>query len=73
MDQYGTEEEQVEALKRWWDENGKLTIAAVVIALSTGFGWRAFQDYQVTQADLASESSLVLRAGKKKYHIVWFR
>lgn len=28
---------------------------------------------RITAGDLASESSLVLRAGKKKYHIVWYR
>ncbi len=27
----------------------------------------------LTEADLASESSLVLRSGKKKYHVVWYR
>lgn len=29
-------------------------------------------DKVVTAADLASESSLVLRSGKKKYHVVWY-
>ena len=28
-----TEEEQIEALKRWWDENGKQTILAIVLTL----------------------------------------
>ena len=43
MDQYRTEEEQVEALRRWWDENGKSTIAAIVIALAAGFGWQTWK------------------------------
>ena len=32
MDVYKTEEEQVEAIKKWWQENGKSIIAGVVIA-----------------------------------------
>ena len=43
MDQYRTEEEQVEALRRWWDENGRSTIAAIIIALSVGFGWQTWK------------------------------
>ena len=38
MESYRTEEEQVEALKRWWDENGRSTMTAVVLALVAGFG-----------------------------------
>lgn len=53
MDQ--NEEEQVEALRRWWDENGKSTVAAVVIALASWFGWTAYKDHQVSQGDLASD------------------
>ena len=34
MEAYRTEEEQVEALQRWWDENGRSTILAVVVALA---------------------------------------
>ena len=34
MEQYRTEEEQVEALRKWWDENGRSTVIAVIIALA---------------------------------------
>ena len=43
MEQYRTEEEQVEALRRWWNENGKSTVAVIVIALAAGLGWQAWQ------------------------------
>jgi tyrosyl-tRNA synthetase len=33
---------------------------------------RVSDDYVVGASDLASESSLVLRSGKKKYYVVWF-
>lgn len=55
MESYRTEEEQVEALRRWWEENGKSTIAAIVVALLAGFGWQGWQGYQDTQAGKASD------------------
>ncbi len=54
METYRTEEEQVEALKKWWDENGRSTIAAVVLALGAGFGWQGWQEHQRGQAEEAS-------------------
>ena len=54
MESYRTEEEQVEALKRWWDENGRSTVAVVVLALGASFGWRFWQDYNQQQAEIAS-------------------
>lgn len=55
MEEYRTEEEQVEALRRWWDENGRSTIAAVVIALAAGLGWQSWQTNQERQAEQASD------------------
>ncbi|RLA45758.1 MAG: hypothetical protein DRQ97_09095 [Gammaproteobacteria bacterium] len=55
MDQYGTEEEQVEALRRWWDENGKSTIAAIVIAVSVGVGWQTWKANDRQQQENASD------------------
>ena len=46
MTAYQTEEEQVEALKRWWKENGTSIIAGVVIGLGGIFGWQAWGNYQ---------------------------
>ena len=56
MEQYRTEEEQVEALKKWWDENGRSTIVAVILALGLGFGWQGWQKHQEQQAAAASDS-----------------
>lgn len=55
MESYGTEEEQVEALRRWWNENGRSTIAIIVLALAGGFGWQAWQTHDVGQQEQASE------------------
>jgi predicted negative regulator of RcsB-dependent stress response len=46
VETYRTEEEQVEALKKWWQENGRSTIIGVVLALGLGFGWQAWQKSQ---------------------------
>lgn len=54
MEAYRTEEEQVEALKRWWQENGRSTVIAVAVALSAAFGWQGWQRYQEAQAADAS-------------------
>jgi predicted negative regulator of RcsB-dependent stress response len=46
MTAYQTEEEQVEALKRWWKENGTSIVAGVVIGLGGIFGWQAWGSHQ---------------------------
>ena len=54
MESYRTEEEQVEALKRWWKENGRSTVLGVVLALGLGFGWQAWQSSREAAAAQAS-------------------
>lgn len=56
METYRTEEEQVEAIKHWWRENGKSTVLGVAIALSLVFGWRGWNNYQ---AERAAEASVI--------------
>ena len=51
---YETEEEQVEALKKWWKENGLSIIAGIVIGLGVLLGWRWWQSYTDQQAQIAS-------------------
>jgi predicted negative regulator of RcsB-dependent stress response len=55
LDVYETEQEQVEALRRWWQENGKALILGVVIGLGGLFGYRAWQDHRATEAVLAAD------------------
>jgi predicted negative regulator of RcsB-dependent stress response len=49
-----TEEEQVEALKRWWSENGKSVIGGIVLGLGLVFGWQGWNQHQKSQAEMAS-------------------
>ena len=67
VDSYRTEEEQVEALKRWWDENGKSTLVAIVVVVAGMFGWQGWKAHQQTQAEAASDvyqQLLRVRAGE---------
>lgn len=52
---YETEEQQVEALKDWWSENGRAVIAGVVIGATVVGGWTFWNSYQEKQAVLASD------------------
>ena len=49
-----TDEQQVEALKKWWSEHGKTVVAGLVIGIGSVAGWNYWQSYQISQAELAS-------------------
>lgn len=54
MSEMRTEEEQVEALKGWWKENGKSLLFMMAIALSAVFAWKTWQQKQLNDAESAS-------------------
>ena len=54
MSTYQTEEEQVEAIKKWWKENGKSVIGGVVLGFAIIGGWQGWQGYQRDQGEAAS-------------------
>ena len=54
MVDYDTEEEQLEAIKRWWRENGVGVILGVVVGLGALAGWKGWTWYQNEQAMAAS-------------------
>lgn len=43
------EEQELNELKSWWQDNYKTIIAVVVLSLAGSFGWRYWQDHQVTK------------------------
>jgi predicted negative regulator of RcsB-dependent stress response len=54
MSTYQTEEEQVEAIKKWWKENGRSVVGGIVLGFAIIGGWQAWQGYQRTQGETAS-------------------
>ncbi len=49
-----TDEEQLDELKAWWDENGNSLIIGVGLALIAVFGYRAWQNSVTETAEAAS-------------------
>lgn len=54
--QYETEEQQVEALKAWWQENGKAVIVGVVIGVLLVGAWMWWKGHQERSAVAASDN-----------------
>ncbi|MDT8404067.1 YfgM family protein [Sulfuriflexus sp.] len=54
MAEHLTEEQQVEAIKTWWKENGIAVVAGLIIGFGALFGWRYYLDYRETQSIEAS-------------------
>ena len=49
------EEENIEAIKKWWHENWKQLALLVVIGFPGYFGWQLWQNSQATEAETASD------------------
>jgi predicted negative regulator of RcsB-dependent stress response len=55
MADYRTEEEQIELLKKWWHENGKEVVIAVLASLVVFFGWTTWQSHQRARNEAAAD------------------
>ena len=56
MSDHLEDDEQVEALKRWWDENGRSTLVAVALAIGGTVGWQQYQGWSETQQQDAADA-----------------
>jgi predicted negative regulator of RcsB-dependent stress response len=54
MDVNASEKEQVEALKKWWKENGSSVVTGILLGLAALLGGKAWFSYQHNQALSAS-------------------
>lgn len=54
MSEMRTEEEQVQAIKDWWKENGKSLVLGIGVALAAVVGWKGWQDRQAVEDENAS-------------------
>ena len=55
INEYETEEQQVEALKGWWKENGTSLIIGLFVGVSALFGWRYYAEQNSIHAVHASD------------------
>lgn len=53
---YATEEQQADAIKRWWKENGMALIFGVILGLGGLFGWRFYSDYKLGNQETSSQA-----------------
>lgn len=78
MEGYTTENEQLEALKKWWEQNAKWIIGGLVIAALIVGGWRIYGYWQskraaeaaglyaaVVQAEGKNDTAAVASSAKK--------
>jgi len=54
MADYASDEEQIEALKRWWRDNGRSIIVGIVIGVAAVGGWQGWQWYTETRLEEAA-------------------
>jgi len=49
-----TDDEKVEAIKKWWKDNGVSVVAGIAIGLGSVIGWRAWVNHENSVAQRAS-------------------
>lgn len=54
MEVYSTEEQQVEAIKKFWQENGTNIIVGAVLGFGGFGGWNWYKDKQIEEKEAAS-------------------
>jgi predicted negative regulator of RcsB-dependent stress response len=69
VSEYLSEEEQVEALKKWWKDNGFSVLAGAALGLAGVFGWQAWSQHQEEIAEQASARFEQMRLASKAGHV----
>jgi predicted negative regulator of RcsB-dependent stress response len=62
MNRYETDEEQLTALKNWWDKYGTALLSAVLVVVLAWVGWSYYQKSQFAKASNASTTFEVLQS-----------
>jgi len=66
---YETEEQQLEAIKKWWKENSSMVVTGVAVGIASIFGWQFYQTQTIQHAEQASvlyEQVLMLSGNPQK-------
>ena len=61
MDEFSTEEEQVEQLKQWWHEYGWYLVGGMAVSAFGYFGWNQYQARQQARAEVEVLSDIFAR------------
>lgn len=72
MEVYESEQEQIDALKKWWKENGKAVIVGAILGFGSLIGWQQWQANVQAQRESASLEYDVMQEdlGNNKYQEV---
>jgi predicted negative regulator of RcsB-dependent stress response len=54
LDAYTTEQEQIDKIKKWWNENGKAVVLGLAIGICGLFGYRYWESARVAEGQNAS-------------------
>lgn len=49
-----SDKEQIEMLKKWWNDYGKSILLAIIIGVGVGYGWRYYKEEKVISTREAS-------------------
>lgn len=51
---YETEEQQLEAIKKWWKDNSSMIVTGVSVGVASIFGWQFYQQNTIQHTEQAS-------------------
>lgn len=54
MDVYASENEQIEALRQWWKDNGRMVLLGLAIGIAVTVGWSLWSKHRTDQAERAA-------------------
>lgn len=62
MDFNTTDQQDVEKLKKWWNENGRSLVTGLVLGIAGILGWQYWQNYATQRSEVASMEFELLMA-----------
>jgi len=51
---YETEEQQLEAIKKWWKENSSMVVSGIAVGVAAIFGWQYYQAENIKHEEQAN-------------------
>ncbi|MBT8131063.1 MAG: tetratricopeptide repeat protein [Gammaproteobacteria bacterium] len=54
MDEFQSEKEQIEEIKKWWQANGSFIVTGLILGVGALAGWKYWQHYDEQRASTAS-------------------